>query len=183
MEGAMNVRVAWLLPLWSDLEPTKTDILKLVQGNYFNEEIKILKDFQTQTESLDPYLDTSGLLRVGGQIKKTNLSDSLKKPVILPKTGHITEPVLHHAHEKNSPQWNRRHLKQTSFKWLLDYQRECCSQTLHIKVCHMLISQWYFWRTENGQPLKFRVKPAPQFSYCAMDYFGPWYIKEGRKEV
>ena len=94
------MRVARLLPLWSDLEPTKTDILKLVQGNYFNEEIKILKDFQTQTESLDPYLDTSGLLRVGGQIKKTNLSDSLQKPVISPKTGHITEPVLHHAHEK-----------------------------------------------------------------------------------
>ena len=28
-----------------------------------------------------------------------------------------------------------------------------------------------------------RVEPAPQFSYCAVDYFGPWYIKEGRKEV
>ena len=22
------------------------------------------------------------------------------------------------------------------------------------------------------------VKPAPQFSYCAVDYFGPWYVKE-----
>ena len=28
-----------------------------------------------------------------------------------------------------------------------------------------------------------RVEPTPQFSYCAVDYFGPWYIKEGRKEV
>ena len=28
-----------------------------------------------------------------------------------------------------------------------------------------------------------RVEPAPQFSYCAVDYSGPWYIKEGRKEV
>jgi len=45
MEGAMNVRVARLLPLWSDLEQTKTDVLKLVQANYFDEEIKILKDF------------------------------------------------------------------------------------------------------------------------------------------
>ena len=23
--------------------------------------------------------------------------------------------------------------------------------------------------------------PAPPFTYCAVDYFGPWYIKEGRK--
>ena len=28
-----------------------------------------------------------------------------------------------------------------------------------------------------------RVEPAPQFSYCAVNYFSPWYIKEGRKEV
>ena len=28
-----------------------------------------------------------------------------------------------------------------------------------------------------------RVEPAPQFSYCAVDYFSRWYIKEGKKEV
>ena len=24
---------------------------------------------------------------------------------------------------------------------------------------------------------------APPFTFCAVDYFGPWNIKEGRKEV
>lgn len=28
-----------------------------------------------------------------------------------------------------------------------------------------------------------RLKPAPPFTYCAVDYCGPWYMKEGRKEV
>ena len=28
-----------------------------------------------------------------------------------------------------------------------------------------------------------RVQPAPPFSYCAADYFGPWYVKEGRHQV
>ena len=102
---------------------SKKEILKLVQANYFHNEIKILKDFKTQTESepkdrhhdkdrkavlkkgssfntLDPYLDASGLLRVGGRIKKANLSDSLKNPVILPEAGHITELVLRYADEK-----------------------------------------------------------------------------------
>ena len=27
------------------------------------------------------------------------------------------------------------------------------------------------------------LEPAPPFSYCGVDYFGPWYIKEGRKEL
>ena len=107
--------------MFKDLEQAKK--LKLVQANYFLNEIKILKDFKTQTESepkdrhhdkdrkavlkkgssfntLDPYLDASGLLRVGGRIKKANLSDSLKNPFILPEAGHITELVLRHADEK-----------------------------------------------------------------------------------
>ena len=79
--------------MFKDLEQAKKEILELVQANYFHNEIKILKDFKTQTESepkdrhhdkerkavlkkgsslntLDPYLDASGLLRVGGRIKK-----------------------------------------------------------------------------------------------------------------
>lgn len=28
-----------------------------------------------------------------------------------------------------------------------------------------------------------RVDPAPPFSYCGVDYFGPFYDKEGRKEL
>ena len=30
---------------------------------------------------------------------------------------------------------------------------------------------------------KDRVQPAPPFSYCAVNYFGPWYVKEGRRQV
>ena len=28
-----------------------------------------------------------------------------------------------------------------------------------------------------------RVEPAPPFSFCAVDCFDPWYVKEGRREV
>ena len=28
-----------------------------------------------------------------------------------------------------------------------------------------------------------RVEPAPPFSYCPVDCFSPWYVKEGRREV
>lgn len=28
-----------------------------------------------------------------------------------------------------------------------------------------------------------RLEPTPPFTYCAVDYFGPWMIKEGRKEL
>ena len=28
-----------------------------------------------------------------------------------------------------------------------------------------------------------RLEPSPPFTFCAVDLFGPWYIKEGRKEL
>ena len=28
-----------------------------------------------------------------------------------------------------------------------------------------------------------RVQPAPPFTYCAVDYFGRWYVKEGRRQL
>ena len=28
-----------------------------------------------------------------------------------------------------------------------------------------------------------RLEPAPPFTFCAVDYFGPWYVKEGRREL
>lgn len=28
-----------------------------------------------------------------------------------------------------------------------------------------------------------RLEPAPPFSYCGVDYFGPWYVREGCKDL
>ena len=28
-----------------------------------------------------------------------------------------------------------------------------------------------------------RLEPAPPFTFSAVDYFGPWYVKEGRREL
>ena len=28
-----------------------------------------------------------------------------------------------------------------------------------------------------------RLTPTPPFTYCGVDSFGPWYVKEGRKEL
>ena len=91
-----------------DLEQAEVEILKLVQTNTFDKEVKTLKEFQAQTEAvskdsqsvkerkallkktsslnaLDPYLDAIGVLRVGGRITRANLADSLKNPCHLTK--------------------------------------------------------------------------------------------------
>ncbi|XP_067053909.1 uncharacterized protein [Acropora muricata] len=91
-----------------DLEQAEVEILKIVQRDAFDKEVKTLKESHAQTEgarkdrqcakekkallkktsslhTLDPYLDVTRVLRVGGQITKADLTDSLKNPVILQK--------------------------------------------------------------------------------------------------
>ena len=189
-----------------DLEQAETEILKLVQANYFDKEIKILRDFQTQTGSvpkdrhhdkerkavlkkssslnaLDPYLDASGMLRVGGRIRKANLSDSLKNPVILPKAGHITELVLRHAHEKTHHSGRGLTLNElrSSGYWIINRNAAVRHFISKCVTCRHL--RGTFGEQKMANLPSSRVEPAPQFSYCAVDYFGPWYVKEGRKEV
>ena len=87
-----------------DLEQAEVEILKIIQRDAFDKEVKTLKESQVQTEgarkdrqcakerkalmkkpsslnTLDPYLDVSG--EYGGRITRVNLTGSLKNPVIL----------------------------------------------------------------------------------------------------
>ena len=49
---------------------------------------------------LDPFLDQDGLIRVGGRIRRANVSFDTKHPVIIPGTGHLTELLIRHHHLK-----------------------------------------------------------------------------------
>ena len=83
--------------------PSEIRSLQIVQVNakYGSQEVEkekkaMLKKTST-LRALDPYLDSDGVMRVGGRIRKTTLSESLKNPVILPKSSHITALVISYA--------------------------------------------------------------------------------------
>ena len=189
-----------------DLEQAEVEILKLVQTNSFDKEVKTLKEFQAQTEgvskdrqcvkerkalfkktsslnALDPYLDVIGVLRVGGRITKANLADSLKNPVILPKTGHITELIIRHAHENTHHSGRGVTLNElrSNGYWIINGNAAVRRFISRCVGCRSLRGTAGEQKMTN-LPTS-RVEPAPPFSYCAVDCFGPWYVKEGRREV
>ena len=47
---------------------------------------------------LNPFLDKDGIIRVGGQILKADLSEVLKTPVILPKPSNVASLLIRHTH-------------------------------------------------------------------------------------
>ena len=189
-----------------DLEQAEVEILKIVQRDSFDKEVKTLKESQAQTEgackdrqcarekkallkktsslhTLDLYLDVTRVLRVGGRITKADLTDNLKNPVILPKTGHITELIIRHIHERTHHSGRGVTLNElrSNGYWIINVIAAVRSFISRCVRCR------YLHGTAGEQKManlpKSRVEPAPPFSYCAVDCFGPWYVKAGRREV
>ena len=188
----------------NDLEQAEIEVIKLVQADAFEKEIKVLKGLQadgkrecrqedkdkrvamkrtSSLHTLDPFLDSNGVLRVGGRIKKANLTDGLKTPIILPKAGHITTLIIRHVREKTQHSGRGVTLNElrTNGYWIINGN---AAVQHFISKC---VSCRYLRGSTGEQKMadlpKSRLEPAPPFTYCAVDDFGPWHVKEGRKEV
>ena len=188
----------------NDLEQAEIEVIKLVQADAFEREIKALKELQADIKresrqcekekkvamkktsslhTLDPFLDCNRVLRVGGRIKKANLSDSLKNPVILPKAGHVSKLIIRHVHEKTQHSGRGVTLNElrTNGYWIINGNAAVQHFISKCVTCRYL--RGGAGEQKMADLPKSRVQPAPPFTYSAVDYFGPWYVKEGRKEV
>ena len=76
------------------LRKAENSIVKMIQSKSFGEEIRVLianSDSRVEVNKsnnvckLDPFLDNTGLLQVGGRLRKSRLSHSEVHPVVLPK--------------------------------------------------------------------------------------------------
>ena len=132
---------------------------------------------------LDPILDENGLIRVGGRLAKSpEFPEDFKHPVILPKKSFVVDLIIRDAHEKVAHAGRGITLSTLRNQyWIVNAN----------SVVRHLISQCVVscrLRSPVGEQKmadlpKERLTPAPPFTYCGVYYFGPFRIKEGRKEL
>ena len=92
-------------PDLKSVQMAESVIIKSSQRRYFSNELKILekKGFINKKSSiykLDPYLDRCDLLRVGGWIQKSSISEEMKHPVLLARNSEIAVMIIRWCHEK-----------------------------------------------------------------------------------
>ena len=90
------------------LENAAAVIFRMIQSKSFLEEVKALSS-STQNYNgvnrsstllkLDPFLDSNGVLQVGGRLSRSKLTINEAHEVVLPKTSNITEAVVIWSHE------------------------------------------------------------------------------------
>ena len=106
-----------LLPTVKELDQATTVLLKMVQGEAFADEIKVLGSIpdrqvayrerirgkknalkKSRLYHLDPFIDEDGILRVGGRLRRSSLDFVEKHPAVLPKDHHLSELLIRHHH-------------------------------------------------------------------------------------
>ena len=132
---------------------------------------------------LDPFLDNEGILPVGGRIHRADVPFHVKHPAIIPRKGHITSLIIRYYHERVDHQgrgFTLNEIREDGL-WIIGGGSAVAEYITECVMCRKL-------RGTVGEqkmadlPLD-RLQPAPPFTFCGVDYFGPFYITDGRKEL
>ena len=131
---------------------------------------------------LDPYLSNDGLIHVGGRIKRANIPHSLAHPVVLPKDSYVTQLVIKHYHQRTCHSGREITLNElrASGYWVIQARATVAAHLWNCVQCKRLRGTTLTQKMAD-LPLD-RVEPSEPFTYSAVDFFGPFYIKEGRSE-
>ena len=178
------------------LQEAERDIIKTVQLGAFPEEIETLKQAASRNGDrtkclkrssplykLDPFMCQDGLIRIGGRLGDANLAEEVKHPVVLPKTGHIAVLIARYYHERVQHQGRGitiNAIRQAGY-WILGCRQVVSSMINKCVRCRKLRGSLQTQKMADLPPD--RTEMAEPFTYAAVDLFGPFLIKEGRKEL
>ncbi|KAL6481772.1 hypothetical protein MHYP_G00098520 [Metynnis hypsauchen] len=165
-------------------------IIRLVQEEAFAEDIQKIKlqkgdilSRHNKLYKLSPFLDKNSVLRVGGRLSKSALHHDIKYPAILPKKSHVSALLVKHYHERIGHQGRGMTMNELRANgiWILGCGNAVSS---HIYKC---VKCRRYRRTTQVQQMadlpEERTETSPPFTYCGLDCFGPFMVKEGRKEL
>ncbi|XP_067279675.1 uncharacterized protein [Pseudorasbora parva] len=171
----------------SEQEDAKCLILKGVQKQGYQKEMEVLSQGKqlpgyNKLHHLDAFIDTDGMIKVGGRLSHSSCIHSFKHPLILPKDHHVTKLIIAHSHESVKHQgkgFTINDIRSCGY-WIPGINRAVTSYIRTCVTCRRLR------KSVEGQRMSDlpteRVEPSPPFVYCGMDCFGPFMTKEGRKQ-
>lgn len=166
----------------------ETALIRMIQQRNFQEEIETLQNQRhlhkgSRLIDLDPFLDQEGILRAGGRIQRAPYSFQVKHPVILPKTGHFVELLITRAHQTVCHQGRGSTMNELRARgyWIIGCSRAVSSCIHRCVTCRRLRGRSLTQKMAD-LPIE-RLEATPPFTHCAQDCFGPFIVKEGRREL
>ena len=172
-----------------DLQTAENAILRLVQARAFQEDIQALQQKNpnmkknSQLSKLCPFIDDNGILRVGGRIKEADVPYEVKHPIILPRRSTTTNLIIEHHHQQlqHSGRNSTLNRLRTSGFWVINGNSLVRFLINKCVKCKILRGKASVQRMADLP--KERLEPSPPFTYCGIDLFGPFIIRERRSDL
>ncbi|CAI6367665.1 unnamed protein product [Macrosiphum euphorbiae] len=165
-----------------ELDAAKNVLIKLVQGQYFHDEIKCLIAKQnvnkrSKLKLLCPYIDKDGILRVGGRLNNMqSINADKRNPVLLPAQSKLTILIFMHEHYRQihvGPQALLATIRDQY--WPLNGRNIARSVVNKCVICFK--TKPFTFQPVMGDLPKARMQPGRAFATTGMDFAGPIKIK------
>ena len=165
------------------LQEASNAIIKLVQNKHFKDEVQKIRQKEgslgkeSQLSTLNPFTDKHGIIRVGGRLRRSGLSDECKHPIILPKKSKVTDLIVQWCHYNTAHSGRRITLNEITCRgfWVICGSSVVKSAIFKCVICCKLRGRI------GGQMMadlpKDRYEEAPPFTYCAVDMFGLFTVR------
>ncbi|XP_062713817.1 uncharacterized protein LOC115255489 [Aedes albopictus] len=165
----------------NELDSARDRLVMLVQAECFKAEILLLKRGKpvannSSLKLLNPFLDSSGIIRVGGRLKLSTESYTTKHQILLPGFHKFTRLLLMSYHRK---------LIHGGVSLTLGTVRNEYWPTNGRRAVRSVIRTCYRCTRANPRPLQqpvgqlplTRVTPSRPFASTGIDYCGPVFVK------
>ena len=158
----------------------------MIQRKSFPEEVKALSSGTHNTNGvsrssslfiLDPFLDSNGVLWVGGRLSQSRLTSNEAHPVVVPETSNIIEAVVIWSHETighGGRGLTLNNLRKNGI-WVLGANAVVRKIIHKCVICRKLRGKFADQKMSDFP--KERCEAA-QFIHCDVDMFGPFIIRE-----
>lgn len=174
-----------LTPILSPAERQESllNLVRLVQSSSFVTELESLRTGRPKLKGavshLNPFIDSAGLLRVGGRLRNANLPHSARHPLLLPKGGRLVDLLVTDRHVKNAHAGCNALLAilQREF-WILSARRIIRSVVFRCMPCYRLKAATM--QPHMGDLPHDRVNEVRPFSGVGTDFAGPFMVKSSR---
>lgn len=168
----------------SEINNATKALVKVVQSSHFLSEISLLTSNKLLPKShnlakLSPFVDSEGLLRVGGRLQCSTFQFDVKHPYLLPAKHHFTDLLFDNEHKRllhAGPRMLLASVRQTY--WPIN-GRNIARKTVHKCVTCYRYNPHAMQPLMGGLP-RARVSQSLPFQVCGVDYAGPFLLKESK---
>ena len=172
----------------SNLTQANLKWIHQVQHTVFSEEIANLKSNQNRlplVRQLRLFLDCDQLLRCGGRIHTTPLSESAKFLYLLPSQHHFTVLIIQQAHAVQLHSGVNATLTMLLQKYWIPSTRQRIKSIIHKCVVSRKSSGKPYSKPDPPPLVKSQVNQAYPFVVTGVDFTGALYVRtsEGKRKV